>query len=64
MTSYLNKTAKEFKSDIVGFGMYALSNFYTIPEWNKYEWLEKYENSSFSVEVYVDVTSKLFFTKR
>ena len=48
---YLNKTAKEFKSDISGLGRYAAKNFITIDDWNNYNWLENYQNSVFKVNV-------------
>ena len=42
--NYLNVTAKEFNSDISGFGRYAVKNFKTIDDWNNYNWLENYQN--------------------
>ena len=48
---YLNKTAKEFKSDISGLGRYAAKNFITIDDWNNYNWLENYQNSVFKINV-------------
>ena len=55
---YLYKTAKVFKSDITAFGKYAVSNFATIDEWNKYDWLNNYQNSIFKTEINVDVVSR------
>lgn len=55
---YLNKTSKEFKSDIAGFGRYIISNFATFDEWNKYNWLENYQNSFFNLDVNVNIKSR------
>lgn len=55
---YLYKTAKVFKSDITAFGKYAVSNFATIDEWNKYNWLDNYQNSFFNVDINVDIVSR------
>lgn len=51
----ITKTQKEFKSDIFGFGKYAKSNFLTIDEWIKYDWLNKYEYAEVNVEVSVNI---------
>ena len=55
MTDYLYKTAKEFKSDIVGFGRNAIHQFLTWDDWINYNWLEKYKNSFF----YININSEL-----
>ena len=60
--SYLNKTSKELKSDIAGFGNRAKINFLTIPDWNNYNWVSKYAYTNFSVNVDVNVTSSLLFS--
>ena len=54
---YLYKTSVEFKSDIVGFGKYAVHNFKTIEEWKNYNWLSNYRNSFFSVNVNTSIIS-------
>lgn len=51
VTEYLYKTAKQFNSDIDGFGKYAVKNFSTIQEWENYNWLENYKNTIFNVQV-------------
>lgn len=48
---FLNKTAKEFKSDICGFGRSVKGKFLTWKEWENYNWLDKYKDSSFDVSV-------------
>ncbi len=49
--NYLYKTSKEYKSDIDGFGKYAVKYFTTIQDWEQYNWLDNFESSTFSVEV-------------
>ena len=48
---YLNTTAREYKSDISGLGRFAVKNFITTNNWNDYNWLENYQNSTFKVTV-------------
>lgn len=48
---FLNRTSKELKSDICGFGSNAKMNFLTWDDWKKVEWLSKYKDSEFDVEV-------------
>lgn len=57
LENYLYKTSKEFKSDIAGFGKYALSKYLTIDKWHKSNWLENYKNSFFDVKVNVNIKS-------
>lgn len=57
LENYLYKTSKEFKSDIAGFGKYALSKYLTIDKWHKSNWLENYKNSFFDVQVNVNIKS-------
>lgn len=57
INKYLEKTTKELKSDIAGIGRFAKSNFLTWDEFEKYDWLSKYPNSSYNVNVNVDLTT-------
>ena len=57
MSNYLYKTSKDYKSDINNFGKSALSNFTTISEFEKYNWLYNYENSFFNVNIDVSIKS-------
>ena len=50
-SSYLYKTSTIFESDIDGLGSYALSKFVTTTEFNNYNWLDNYKNSTFDVEI-------------
>jgi spore germination protein KC len=51
MTVFLNRTAEEFNSDIVGFGREMKSKFLTWEEWMGFNWLKKYKDSVFDVDV-------------
>lgn len=55
---YLYKTSKEFKSDIAGFGRYAVSRFWTLKDWDDYNWLDNYVNATFDLDVDVQVKSR------
>lgn len=60
--SYLNKTSKEFKTDIAGFSTHSFVNFLTLKDWENYDWNSKYENAEFDVTVKLDVVSSLLFS--
>lgn len=60
---YLNKTAKEFNSDISGLGRYAVKNFRTTNDWNNYNWLENYQNSAFKVSVDISIKTGNLLTQ-
>lgn len=53
IVKFLDRTAKEFHSDICGFGRSVKSKFLTWKEWENYKWLGRYKDSDF--EVMVDV---------
>jgi len=63
LLDYLYKTAKEYNSDISGFGKYVLSDYLTWDEWLDSNWLENYKNSFFDVKVNVDINSGYEFNK-
>ncbi len=48
---FLNRTAKELHSDIAGFGRFEKKEFLTWDEWKNFNWLGKYKDASFNVEV-------------
>ena len=54
---YLYKTTIEYKSDISGFGKYAIPQFLSIEDWNNYNWNSNYKNSFFNVKVHTRVDS-------
>ncbi len=41
----INKTQKEYKADIFGFGENMAGNFFTIEEWEAYDWFSKYPDA-------------------
>jgi spore germination protein KC len=51
MIRLLEKTAKDMESDIFGFGKKIKHNFLTWKEWEDFQWLNKYKDSSFDVDV-------------
>lgn len=51
MSKLLEKTAKEFKSDIFGFGKDVKMRFLTWDKWEDFKWLQKYEDARFNVDV-------------
>ena len=63
LSDYLYKTAKEFKSDINDFGVYALGNFFTTEQVSNYNWLDNYKNSFFDVSVDTSIKSGMLMTE-
>lgn len=61
--SYLYKTAKDFNSDIDGFGKYVLPKYLTSDEWLSSDWLNNYKNSFFNVNVEANIVSGYLFSK-
>ena len=59
ITNYLYKTSKEYKSDINQFYRIAKRNFTTIPDFENYNWAQKYENAEFNVDINSDIISSL-----
>ena len=57
MSMYVYKTSKEFHSDICKFGKYAVSKFLTWDSWQQYDWLNKYQNSFFNINVNSNLSS-------
>mgnify|MGYP000117177770 CR=1 FL=1 len=51
MLQFLNKTAKEFQSDICGFGKEVKKKFLVFPEWRDYNWLSRYKDAEFTVDM-------------
>lgn len=51
ISAYLEKTIKEYQSDIAGLGRLAKMNFLTWKEFEKYDWLNKYKNSTYEIDV-------------
>ena len=57
LNDYLYKTAKEYNCDIDGFGKYAVKYFPTIKDWQDYNWLDNFQNSTFNVNVETTIKS-------
>ena len=57
IAEYLYKTSKVFKSDIAGFGKYAVTHFKTMDEWNDCHWLTLYNDAFFHIDVKTNVAS-------
>ncbi len=57
LTQYLYRTSMEFKSDISGFGKYALSSFLTAQDFEEYDWQNSYVNSTFKVTIDTEIQS-------
>lgn len=61
--NYLYKTSKEFRSDIAGFGKYAIPKYLTWEDWIESDWLNNYQNSIFKVNLEANVESGYLYTK-
>ena len=51
----IEKTQKEWGTDIFGFGGYIARNFNTVSEFEKYNWLSHYRDAKVNVDVKVNV---------
>lgn len=63
ISNYLYKTSKDLKADINGFAKHVLRKFSTLEEFERYNWLENYENSFFTVNSDVCVKSGFLLTE-
>ena len=61
-SNYLYKTSTVFESDINGIGSYALSKF-TTTEFDNYNWLNNYKNSTFEVKINTVMDSGFLLTQ-
>lgn len=57
LEDYAYQTSLLFGSDITGFGKCAVKYFPTEREWDDYNWLEKYRNSFFKINVNTHIAS-------
>lgn len=53
--SYLYKTSKDYHADIAGFGESLTSKYLTMQDWENENWLRLYIDSTFDVDVSVDI---------
>lgn len=61
ISSYLYKTAKNFHSDIDGFGKHVISKYPTQSAWDTSDWLSNYQNAFFDVNVETNIVSAQLF---
>lgn len=62
-SSYLYKTSTIFESDINSIGSYALSKFTTTTEFDNYNWLDNYKNSTFDININTVIDSGFLLTQ-
>lgn len=55
--NYLYSTAKDYHTDIVGFGRFLAYDFLTVDEYKKIDWPHLYSDSFFNVNVDVDIVN-------
>jgi hypothetical protein len=55
MTSLVQKVQKEMKSDVFGFCDYARANFWTLREWEDYDWQKAFEDGQIQISVQVEI---------
>lgn len=62
----IEKAQKELKADIFGFGEHVAGNFFTIGEWEAYNWLHKFPDALInpSLRVKIRRTGTIFQTHR
>jgi len=60
---YLNKSINECGTDTIGFGKALKGKFLTWKEWEEFDWLSKYKESTFDVEVDVKIRRPGLITK-
>lgn len=51
----VSRTQEEFGTDIFGFGQYAKRNYFTVGEWDKYNWHEQYPYARVNVKANVKI---------
>lgn len=62
-SNYLYKTSSVFETDINAIGVYALSKFTTTTEFDNYNWLENYKNSTFDIDINTVIDSGFLLTQ-
>ncbi len=55
MNDTIKKTQKQYGVDIFGFGGWMAGNFFTIDEWENYNWLSHYKDAEINLELHVNV---------
>lgn len=62
-SNYFYKTSKELGSDINRIGKCAQASFFTLDEFEDYNWNEKYKDAFFEVDVDTNITSSTLLTE-
>ena len=62
-SDFLYRTSKDLKSDINGFGKYALNNFFTTQDYDNYNWCNHYQNAFFEVDIDTSIKSSMLITE-
>ena len=60
---YYEKTSKNYNADVSGLGKHAVKYFLTWDKWMEYNWLDKYKNAVFDVNVDTKVRSSYLLLK-
>lgn len=60
--NFYQKISKEYKSDICGFGKYAVKFFLTENEWKSYNWNDVFSESTFDVKTNINVNTSYFIS--
>jgi spore germination protein KC len=55
MTNLVQKVQKEMKSDAFGFCDYARANFWTLREWEDYDWQKAFESGQIRINVQTEI---------
>ena len=64
LTKYLEKTSKEYNSDIIGFEGILRKKYLTMDEYkNKVNWEKQYPNSKFELNLNIDLDSSYLFQR-
>lgn len=62
LTDFAYKTAKEFHTDIVGFGYQTSTMYPTITEWENSDWGNNYKNAFFDISVTTTINRTALFS--
>ncbi len=59
----IQRTQKEFRSDIVGFGKHLKHHFWTSQPWEEFQWLARYPEAQVNVTVHTQIRRTGFLLK-
>jgi len=55
MQSLIEKLQKEFGADLLGLGNRLARNFFTIQQWDAFNWRERYPDAQININVSLDM---------